>query len=92
MTLPSTSAAYIRKDKIANEPALRGALRAAGMFGSGVDEEVWELLETPQTVVSLQRATRLNIVGGVMQPNSEHIEDMLQRLLDADLIELSPDS
>jgi hypothetical protein len=92
MTHVSSSAAYIRKDKLVNESALRAALHAVGMFDSVVDAEVWELLETPHTVVSLQRATTQSTTGSENQPDRVHIESMLQRLLDADLIELSPDS
>jgi hypothetical protein len=61
------------------------------MLGSAIDEEVWELLKTPHTIVSLQRATS-GANGGDQQPDPDHIETMLQRLLDVDLIELSPDS
>jgi hypothetical protein len=81
MTQLSTSAAYVRKNAARDR-----ALRAAGMSGSEI-EEVWELLETPQTVVSLQRAA-----GEKAKIQSGDIEEILERLLDADLIELSPDS
>jgi hypothetical protein len=84
MTHVSTSAAYIRKGGTAEQPTLRPEY----MRGAVLEEQVWTLLETPQTVESLRRATRSDDT----KANRDDIERMLTRLLDADLIELSPDS
>ena len=83
MTQLSTSAAYIRKDAIADP----SASQTAGLRHLVVDEQVWELLETPQTVESLHRAASRET-----QADRLYIEETLERLLDADLIELSADS
>jgi hypothetical protein len=83
MTHLLPSAAYIRKDA----PVDGRALRAAGLRGSSIDEKVWELLETPQTIDSLQRAASRDT-----QADRGHIAHVMERLLDADLIEVSPDS
>ena len=83
MTHLLSSAAYIRKNT-----TLDGrASQVANVQRSAIDAKVWELLETPQTIESLQRAA-----SGDTRTDRSHIEHMMKRLLDADLIELSPDS
>jgi hypothetical protein len=88
MTHVSTSAAYIRKGEFADQPALR----VADMRGAVIEEQVWALLKTPQTVESLQRAVSRSADGPEAQADRSYIERMLKRLINADLIELSPDS
>jgi len=88
MTQVSTGAAYVRKHEFSDQPPLGGR----DMRNAVVEEQVWALLETPQTVESLRRAAKRNAMGGDAHVDGGDIEKMLQRLLDADLIELSPDS
>jgi hypothetical protein len=83
VTHVSTSAAYVRKNPA---PDAR-AMQAAGLHGSNFEETIWELLATPQTLESLHRAAH-----GETQGDRVQIKRALERLLDADLIELSPDS
>ena len=52
MTDVSTSAAYVRKGEFADQPAQR----VSDMRGAVIEEQVWALLKTPQTVESLRRA------------------------------------
>jgi hypothetical protein len=84
MTQVSPSAAYVRKGELESQPPLPPEL----MRSAVMEEQVWALLETPQTIESLQRATRNHETPA----DRNDIERMLKRLLDADLIELSPDS
>jgi hypothetical protein len=88
MTQVSPSAAYKRKQNLSDQPSIR----AADLRGSVFEEQVWALLETPQTIESLQRAAGKYAEGSETHADSAYIERMLKRLLDADLIELSPDS
>jgi hypothetical protein len=88
MTEVSTSAAYIRKANLSDQPTQR----VADMRGAVIEEQVWALLKTPQTVESLQRAVSRSADGNDAVADRGYIERMLRRLLDADLIELSPDS
>jgi hypothetical protein len=84
MTQVSPSAAYVRKGESADQPTLR----PEEMRRAVVEEQVWALLETPQTIETLQRATR----NHETPTDRSDIERMLKRLLDADLIEISADS
>jgi len=88
MAYLSPSAAYVRKDEFIG----RSVLKAEDIRGSVVEEQVWQLLETPQTIESLRRAARESAAGGESLVDRGDIEKMLERLLDADLIEMSPDS
>jgi hypothetical protein len=88
MTFVSTSAAYIRKGESSDEPAQR----MSDLRGAVIEEQVWALLKTPQTVESLQRAVSRSTDGNEALSDRGYIERMLKRLIDADLIELSPDS
>jgi hypothetical protein len=88
MTFMSTSAAYIRKGESSDEPAQR----IADLRGAVIEEQVWALLKTPQTVESLQRAVSRSTDGNEALADRGYIERMLKRLIHADLIELSPDS
>ncbi|HTE41712.1 MAG TPA: hypothetical protein VK629_12845 [Steroidobacteraceae bacterium] len=88
MTQVSTSAAYKRKQNLSDQPSMR----ASELRGSVFEEQVWALLETPQTIESLQRAASKYGDGRETHADSAYIERMLERLLDADLIELAPDS
>ena len=81
MTHLSSSAAYVRKQNVATAHAMRLAGGA-----DAFEERVWELLQTPQTVESLERA------AGELQSQGKKVEYVMERLLDADLIEISPDS
>jgi len=87
MTQVSSSAAYVRK----GSGSAQASLHAANLRGSMLELQVLSLLETPQTLESLQRATR-RTSGTERQVDSDNIEKTLEQLLDADLIELSPDS
>jgi len=87
MTQVSTSAAYVRKGEFAGQ----AGQQPEDIRSSILEEQVWALLETPQTVESLRRAAG-QPDNGRMQADRNQIEKMLERLLDADLIELSPDS
>ena len=88
MTFVSTSAAYIRKGESSDQQSQR----MADMRGAVIEEQVWALLKTPQTVESLQRAVSRSADGTEAHADRGYIERMLKRLIDADLIELSPDS
>lgn len=77
-----SSGAYVRKT--GNEDL--SILQTAGIYVRGISGEVWELLETPHTVTSLQRA------AGRTPADRDRIEMIVRRLLNADLIELSADS
>ena len=83
MTYLSPGGAYVRKNKSIN--AFTSI--SAGSAGSTIELRVLELLQTPQTVESLGRA-----IGQDVQADREHIEHAIERLLVADVIELSPDS
>ena len=83
MTQVSPGAAYIRKQPSSGVHALR----AAGLHSFPHHERMWDLLETPQTIKSLQRAVEPDA-----QLDLAQIEELMARLLDSDLIELSPDS
>jgi len=83
MTQLLPTAAYIRKDALAS----LSSLQVADLHDSVIDDQVWQLLETPQTVESIQRAASRGT-----HADRGYIKETLERLLDADLIELSPDS
>lgn len=74
-------AAYVRKSA-AGTPA-RVSTSASP---DGFDARVYELLKTPHTVTSLRRAL------GDVSPDDPTINQAMRRLLERDLIELSPDS
>jgi hypothetical protein len=88
MTHVLASAAYIRKEAF----GVPSSLRAEHKQYSLVDEQVWALLQTPQTVESLHRAASARAESRATRVSRTNIEMMLEQLLDADLIELSPDS
>jgi len=83
VTLLLPSAAYIRKHRVAD----LDKLRSAGVFRSLTLRKVWDLLETPHTLESLQRAA-----DNEVPIDRYRIEQCMKRLLETDLIELSPDS
>jgi len=83
MTQLLQTAAYIRKDTLAG----LSSLQVADLRGSVIDDQVWQLLETPQTLESLQRAANRGT-----HADRGYLKETLEHLLDADLIELSPDS
>jgi hypothetical protein len=96
MTQIQSSASYVRnKATLRNEPGAAqqvDVLAGAGTYGSdALLKRVWQLLETPQTVVSLCRAVDSSESpdGRVDAPT---IEALLKELLQRDLIQLSPDS
>jgi hypothetical protein len=85
-----TSAAYIQNRAILQaESSKRSALQSICEADSAA-REVWELLDTPQTVESLGR-----ILEGTHEPGDELREEItasLTKLVKEDLIQLSPDS
>jgi hypothetical protein len=85
-----TSAAYIQNRAVLQaESDKRSALESICEADSAA-REVWELLDTPQTVESLGR-----ILEGSHDPDDalrEEITASLTKLMREDLIQLSPDS
>ena len=94
MTHVLSSAAYVRKVEPTDQSTPHGqsASHAVEVRSSVLEEQVWVLLETPQTVESLMRAVETTARGNVTKVDRSQFEKMLERLLDADLIEVSPDS
>lgn len=76
-----TDAAYVRKSATGRPPRSSSP--------EAFDAKVYELLKTPHTVTSLRRA-----LGGSpdVSPDDPAIKQAMHRLLEQDLIELSPDS
>ena len=83
MTQISTTAAYVRKAVSASH------IRAPESF----DVQLLELLETPHTVESLTRVIARDAESAPEDDDLSHrITWSMRRLLEDDLIELSPDS
>jgi hypothetical protein len=76
-------AAYVRKSAAGRPPHHSNASPDA------FDARVYELLKTPHTVISLARALAS---AADASPDSPAITQAMRRLLEQDLIELSPDS
>jgi hypothetical protein len=90
-----SSASYVRHSaqhsRIDQEQVLR-SLQHRGEFDEPDSaRKIWELLETPQTVASITRALGHD-ADGESQRYAHQVEDVLEQLFEADLIELSPDS
>jgi hypothetical protein len=85
------TASYVRHPRAAEQAQSHHAILASlGQQAQiGVEEaaQVWDLLETPQTVDTLCRS-----VGHGRALKSEGITNLLAELYDRDLIQLSPDS
>jgi hypothetical protein len=84
----STHTAYVRKGVNADDPSIP----LEDLRGSVVEEQVWVLLQTPQTVESLREAVRESAHGDEAQTEGDYFERMLERLLNADLIEVAQES
>ena len=85
------TASYVRNPQAMSEAQRQHAiLTSIGEHAEiGVEEaaQVWELLETPQTVDTICRSIGAN--GGL---GTERITTLLAEMYDQDLIQLSPDS
>lgn len=90
-----SSASYVRHSvqhsRIDQEQVLRALQHRSEFDQPDSTAKIWELLETPQTVASITRAlgrdTNLD-----PQRCAHQVEDLLEQLFEADLIELSPDT
>lgn len=89
-----SSASYVRQERpqrLEEQQILRSLHHRSGFDSPEATEQIWHLLETPQTVKSiarvLARCTQLD------EARCEHkVEDVLSQLFDADLIEIAPDT
>ena len=79
-----TDAAYVRKSAAGRPPYL-----SKNASPQAFDARLYELLETPHTVTSLRRALADSTD---VSPDEPVIQQAMRRLLEQDLIELSPDS
>lgn len=91
MTEILPTASYVRNPRAIQEAERQHAiLTTIGEHAEiGADEasQVWELLETPQTVDTICRS-----IGANGDLGSERITTLLAQMYDKDLIQLSPDS
>lgn len=85
------SASYVRNPRAAKSGAEQRAILASIQehteLDSEVAEQVWELLDTPQTVDTLCRS-----IGADGDLGSTRVTSMLAELYDQDLIQVSPDA
>jgi hypothetical protein len=85
------SASYVRNPAAARNQERQNAVLAAISEEVELDSEqanqVWELLETPQTVGTLCRS-----LGSDEDVDSEQITSLLSTLYDEDMIQMSPDT
>jgi hypothetical protein len=82
-----SSASYVRHEprrELDREEALRSLQQHAGATPTAKTGEIWDLLATPQTVLSIARA-----LGAT---DSNEVKDVLALLYDAELIEVAPDT
>jgi hypothetical protein len=85
------SASYVRNPKAAQDRAEQDAILAS--IGERAELEmdaavqVWELLETPQTIATICRS-----IGAQSDAGSAQVGSLLAELYDQDLIQVSPDT
>ncbi len=88
------TASYVRHEpprQLQREQVLRSLHRHTGVEPAGSTADIWELLETPQTVQSLARALATHTHQQAEACEGEVME-VLAQLYDADLIEIAPDT
>lgn len=84
------TASYVRRARAAQDAERQRAILTLGEQADlDADEttQLWNLLETPQTVDTLRRS-----IGGEAAPDSASITQLLADLYEKDFIQLSPDS
>lgn len=85
------SASYVRNPQAgksgAEQSAILTSIQQHTELGSDEAAQVWELLETPQTVDTLCRS-----IGANGELGNTRVTSMLAELYDQDLIQVSPDT
>lgn len=84
------SASYVRNPRAsdgAQQSALLSSIQEHAELGSDETAQVWELLETPQTVDTICRS-----IGANGDIGSTRVTSILSELYDKDLIQVSPDT
>jgi hypothetical protein len=84
------TASYVRQGSqhsLDEQQVLRSLQHRTGVESPDFTNQIWELLKTPQTAKSLARALSVD-----EQSRLHQIEDVLEQLFDAELIEVAPDS
>lgn len=96
MTEISTSASYVRNARILSKQRDKQAVLSSLQEHSALESpeasaRVWELLETPQTVVTLCRVLENEFDASEPECRTG-VEALLGELIREDLVQLSPDS
>ena len=85
------TASYVRNPRAMQQAERQHAILATigehAEIGADETAQVWDLLETPQTVDTICRS-----IGANGDLGSERITTLLAEMYDKDLIQLSPDS
>jgi hypothetical protein len=85
------TASYVRRARATQDAERQRAILTGLGEQADLDpdetSQLWDLLETPQTVDTLCRS-----IGAEESPDSERITQLLADLYEKDLIQLSPDS
>lgn len=88
------SASYVRHEprrQLDAEQVLVSLQNRTGVRPADHTAEIWELLETPQTVHTIARVLADRTQRDAASCRDD-VEDVLELLFDADLIEVAPDS